>query len=193
VYRVSLREINRASGAKNSVALQYHFTGRSGLVQAVIDKHYVAVDRQRHQMLDDYVADGCGDITPLSEALVVPAATKLSDPDGGLEYLQIQAELVNRPRPSAPLPGEPETSIDRWRAMVEPHIGLEATRLHRRFTAIRFAYMELGRRARSGPHTDDRLFTSHLADLVTAVLLAPVSTRTSRLAATRDAHLGVGP
>jgi hypothetical protein len=193
VYRVSLREINRASGAKNSVALQYHFADRTGLVRAIIDKHYGAVDHQRHQMLDACIADRCNDITALSEALVVPAASKLSDPDGGLEYLQIQAELVNRPRTAAPLPGELETSIDRWRTMVEPHLDREATRLHRRFTAIRFAYSELGRRARSGPHTDDRLFTSHLVDLVTAMLQAPVSAQTTQLAADRDATLGNPP
>jgi hypothetical protein len=173
------------------VALQYHFTDRSGLVRAVIDKHYIDIDRQRHEMLDACMnmAHGPSDLTALSEALVLPAASKLSDPDGGLEYLQIQAELVNRPRTSAPQPGELETSIDRWRTMVEPRLDQEATRLHRRFTAIRFAYIELGRRARSGPHTDDRLFTSHLVDLVNALLQAPVSAHTSRLADTRDAHL----
>ena len=37
---------------------------------------------------------------------------------------------------------------------------------------------EIGRRAESGPHADDRLFTSHLIDLVTALLLAPLSPQT---------------
>ncbi len=32
VDRVSLREINRASGARNAVALQYHFGDRDGIV-----------------------------------------------------------------------------------------------------------------------------------------------------------------
>ena len=58
--------------------------------------------------------------------------------------------------------------------------------LHRRFTAIRFAAAELGRRAESAPHRDDRLFVSQLVDLVEALLLAPVSPTTASLAADRD-------
>lgn len=162
-------------------------------MRAIIEKHFVDVDRDRHAMLDACDVSAHPDIRELGAALVVPAAHKLADPDGGLEYLQIHAELVNRPRTTAPLSGEIETSIDRWRAMVAPQLDPEATRLHRRFAAIRFAYMELGRRARSGPHKDDRLFTSHLVDLVAAMLQAPVSGETSRWAAARDASIGVGP
>ena len=73
--------------------------------------------------------------------------------------------------------------------MVEPFLEQDATRLHRRFTAIRFTASELGRRAQSGPHTDDRLFISHLVDLVAALLVAPVSPLTSRLAVDRDRSL----
>jgi AcrR family transcriptional regulator len=193
VYRISLREITRASGARNSVALQYHFTDRAGLIRAIVGKHFRDIDRDRHQLLDALGVATPTDIRDLSAALVVPAANKLTDGDGGLEYLQIQAELVNRPRSVAPLSIDMESSIERWRVMVDPYLDREATRLHRRFTAIRFAYMELGRRAQSGPHTDDRLFTSHLVDLVTAMLQAPVSSETSSLAATRDAAVGVAP
>jgi hypothetical protein len=62
----------------------------------------------------------------------------------------------------------------------------EAVRLHRRFTAIRLATGEMGRRAASGLHTDDRLFVGHLVDLVTSVLAAPISEETIRLADERD-------
>jgi hypothetical protein len=57
----------------------------------------------------------------------------------------------------------------------------DVTRLHRRYVSIRFSAVEIGRRARSGPHTDDRLFTSDLVDLVTGVLAAPLSDETRRL------------
>jgi hypothetical protein len=79
-------------------------------------------------------------------------------------------------------------SIDRWRALVGPFLEQDATRLHRRFTAIRFSAMELGRRAQTATHRDDRLFTSQLVDLVTALLLAPVSSQTAILAARRRRH-----
>jgi AcrR family transcriptional regulator len=190
VDRVSLREINRASGARNAVALQYHFADREGIVRAVVRKHYREVDRQRHQMLDAYQSGPHGDVRKLSAALVLPAAAKLADVNGGPEYLRIAAELLNRPTgPFDPdTPFDMSASIDRWRALVGPFLEQDATRLHRRFTAIRFSAMELGRRAQTAPHRDDRLFTSQLVDLVTALLLAPVSSQTATEAARRRRH-----
>jgi AcrR family transcriptional regulator len=190
VDRVSLREINRASGARNAVALQYHFGDREGILRAIVRKHYRQVDRQRHQMLDAYEPGSHDGVRELSAALVLPAAAKLADADGGPEYLRIAAELLNRPTgafdPDTPF--DMSASIDRWRALVGPFLEQDATRLHRRFTAIRFSAMELGRRAQTAPHRDDRLFTSQLVDLVTALLLAPVSPQTATLAARRRRH-----
>jgi AcrR family transcriptional regulator len=190
---VSLREINRAAGAKNAIAVQYHFQDRAGIVRAVLDKHGPDIEARRHAMLDQIEADGATDLRALAAALVRPAAAKLGDPDGGRHHLQIWAELVNRPRPRAEVSSEddPAGSIHRWRMLVGPLLDPEAARLHRRFTAIRFSAAELGRRASSGPHTDDRLFVSHLIDLVTAVLAAPVSDETVRLADERDDARGV--
>jgi hypothetical protein len=118
---------------------------------------------------------------------VRPLAAKLTDPDGGPQYLQIMADLMNRPRP----PFDPDeledtaSSIGRWRRLVGEVLDDDATRLHRRFAAIRFAMVEMGRRARSGPRADERLFTSDLVDLVAGVLSASVSDETRRLAAAR--------
>ena len=189
VDAVSLREINRASGARNAIAVQYHFEDRAGVVRAVLEKHRPDVEARRHAMLDQYEADATPDLRALAAALVRPWAAKLADDDGGPEYLQIQAELLNRPRPPVE-PGPPtdtRDSIQRWRSLVGPFLGEDATRLHRRFTAMRLAAGELGRRASTAPHTDDRLFVSHLIDLVAAILAAPVSEETVRHAAARDA------
>lgn len=200
VDAVSLREISRESGAKNAIALQYHFDDRAGVVQAIVDKHLRDVDARRHAILDEYEADGAADVprgagTPdpgirlLAAALVRPLAAKLADADGGREFLQIYADLLNRPNPIAATvePDEPDgDSLARWRTLVEPLLAEDAARLHRRFTAILHSVIELSRRARSGPHTDDRLFTSYLIDVVTAILAAPVSDETRRLADERD-------
>ena len=75
---VSLREINRASGAKNAVAVQYHFEDRAGVIRAILDKHRPAVEARRHELLDDYEADGRPDLRPLAGALVRPLADKLA-------------------------------------------------------------------------------------------------------------------
>ena len=180
---VSLREINRASGARNAVAVQYHFADRAGVVRAILDKHLPDVEARRSAMLDQYEADGADDPRLLAAALVRPLAAKLADPDGGPEFLQIHADLLNRPHPVF---DAPQPSVERWRALAEPLLEEDAVRLHRRFSAILHAAVELGRRARSGPHTDDRLFTSSLVDVVAAILTAPVSPETRRLAGERD-------
>ena len=189
---ISLREINRAAGARNGSALQYHFRDRNGLLKAVMAKHHRDVEARRHAMLDAYEADGRDDVRALAGALVRPLAAKLADEDGGVEYLQILADLINRPRPvinPADL-DDPTSSIFRWRTLVGRLLEDDATRLHRRFVAIRFAAVELGRRARSAPHSDDRLFTSHLVDLVAGVLTTPLSDETRRLAAERPDSAG---
>lgn len=54
--------------------------------------------------------------------------------------------------------------------------------LHRRFAVVRFVHAELASRARERcGRGDHRLFASHLVDLVTAVLAAPVMQGTTNL------------
>lgn len=180
---VSLREITRESGARNAIALQYHFDDRDGVLRAIFAKHVPEVDARRHAMLDEYESHDDRDVRALASALVRPLAAKLADRDGGLEFLQIYAEVIDRPREPVT---EGKNSLQRWRRLVEPLLDEDAARLHRRFTAILHTAQELGRRARSGPRSDDRLFTSYLIDVVAAILAAPVSPETRRLAAERD-------
>ena len=184
IEAVSLREIVRASGARNATALQYHFGDRAGLVRAVLEKHHLDVDTRRHALLDELGPDL--DLRSLARALVEPLAAKL--PDAGA-YLQIMAELMNRPSPALDPAAfdDPADSMFRWRTLAASLLSEEALRLHRRFVVLRFAVVELARRADTGPHADDRLFTSHLVDLVTALLDAAVSAETLALEAERDA------
>lgn len=201
---VSLREIVQAAGARNATAVQYHFGDRAGIVRAILARHAPEIEARRHALLDAYEADGVPGGRALAAALVRPMAACLGDASGRA-FLQIWADVVNRPRPllpsvlldDAPDAGEAGAggaahrpkpdSLCRWRDLVEPVLEEDAARLHRRFTAILYAATELARRARSGPRTDDRLFTSYLIDVVAAILGAPVSDETRRLADERDA------
>jgi AcrR family transcriptional regulator len=179
---VSLREIIAVSGATNASAVQYHFGDRKGLVRAILAKHDVEIDRRRHVLLDGYESGGEPDVRSLAAALVRPLAAELNNEDGGLGYLQLVADLYNRPNPTFdPSALDDRTdSFQRWRARVMPLLSPEAVRLHRRFDALRFTVSELARRGRTG-RRDHRLFTSQLTDLVAALLLAPVSDETRRL------------
>ncbi len=180
--QVSLRDITTAARATNASAVQYHVGGRSGLIRAVLATHDVDVERRRHALLDEYESAGAQDVRLLAAALVHPLAEELGNDDGGPGYLQLLADLWTRPNP----PFDPEApedrrySIHRWRDMVRPLLTPEAIRLHRRFDALRFTVSELARRSRTG-RKDHRLFTSQLTDLVTGLLLTPVSDETRRL------------
>jgi AcrR family transcriptional regulator len=180
---VSLREVNRTAGARNASALQYHFGDRSGLLRAVVDKHRADTEPRRHALLDRYEAEASEDVHALAAALVLPVAAKLADPDGGRDYLRINAELCTHPAfadlVTAPYP---RNSMRRWHALLDPVLpDEERTLLHTRFPAIRFAFVELARRAVARPRREDRLFTSHLVDLVTALLESRPSGATARL------------
>ncbi|MFJ3308307.1 TetR/AcrR family transcriptional regulator [Streptomyces sp. NPDC086549] len=179
---VSLSEIKRAAGQRNAMALQYHFGDRAGLLRAILDKHLPAVDARREVLLQQYEDSGTADLRSLAAALVLPAAAKLADPDGGREFLQIVAELLNRPEPLVEVVVTKGSSIFAWRRLVEPLLAIESTTvLHTRFTTMRFCHAELAARAAARPRRDDRLFTSRLVDLVTALLATPVSEQTARL------------
>ena len=184
VEHVSLREISREAEQRNVSALQYHFGDREGLLQAVLAPHHQEVDARRNALLDHLEA-GDPELRDYAAALVRPPAALLTDPIGR-RYLRIFGQLLNRPDPSAlrdASEGE-VPSLKRWRKAVERSLPAEAIRLHRRFSAIQLANVELGRRAELR-RRDHALFTSHLVDLTTAVLAAPISGETQRLLAKR--------
>jgi AcrR family transcriptional regulator len=187
---VSLREINRAAGQSNTGAVQYHFGDRDGLVLAIIGKHRRDTEPRRHALLDMYEDAGVDDLRALASALVAPAAAKLGDPDGGRDYLQVSAEFYtrsNRMMNRSPQM-RPHDSIVRWHNLLDPLVPAEERAvLHTRYPAIRFAFVELARRAASEPREDDRLFTSHLTDLVAALLASTPSNATGRLLDQRTA------
>lgn len=189
----SLREIARHAGQGNTNAAQYHFGDRDGLLLAVLDRHRAAVEGRRQELLDMLEASDPLDPRGLSAALVVPLAGELSDPDGGAAHLQILGEVLARPvRFAVTLDALwAAASVRRWSRMVEPLLPPEAVGrpLHRRFAVVRFVHGELASRARErGGRGDHRLFTSHLVDLVTAMLAAPVTPWTTDLI--RPEHQG---
>jgi AcrR family transcriptional regulator len=185
---VSLRTINRIAAQGNASAVQYHFGGRAGLVRAVLARHQATTDPLRHARLDEYEAAGPLDARDLARALVLPLATKLDDRDGGRDYLRVACEFYSRAESLEDLGPEPDptSSMARWHAVAQAWDPQQRDgELPTRYAAVRLALSELARRAANPRHRRHELFTSHLVDMVEAVLEAAASAETRRFAADR--------
>lgn len=97
VDAVSLNEITREAGQKNKSALSYHFGSKESLLQAIVEKHEVAIIAQRNAYLDDLEQRRAISIESVVRAFVYPLAAKLDDPDGGKYFLSILAQLASCP------------------------------------------------------------------------------------------------
>jgi AcrR family transcriptional regulator len=183
VEGVSLREVNVAAATGNASAVQYHFGDRKGLIRAVLDRHRPSVEARRHALLDVYESQAADDLRALAGAFVRPLVPELANP-AGVGYLQVLADLVNRPKPvldpAVTHDMTNSTSTNRWRMLIEPLMDPAAVEMHRRFLAMQFTFTELARRARVRPEQNQQLFASHLIDMVTALLAAPISEETAR-------------
>lgn len=90
----TLHEIGKAAGQRNATVCQYHFGSKEGLLQAIIDKHVPGIIARRHALLDQVDARGAGSLREVVRAFSLPVAEKLRDPDGGRDFIRINAQLV---------------------------------------------------------------------------------------------------
>jgi AcrR family transcriptional regulator len=202
---VSLRQITREAGQRNTTAVAYHFGSRDGLLRAVLDHHLGQVALRREALLGRYrdshpgpTADPAASPTAdpaalleLADVLVRPLCAELDCPDGGPEFLRVAADVVSRSdwlfEPGSPIAVLISSAATGWAELTRAWMPPDAAdRLHRRFAVTRFVHVELGRRARQVvTRGDNRLFASQLSDLVVALLTAPLSARTQALLAER--------
>jgi AcrR family transcriptional regulator len=94
IASTSLLDIAKTAGQKNRSALQYHFTNKEGLLDAVLDKHAEGIANRRIAMLDELESGADYHLYQVIEALVLPMATLLDDEDGGHEFLKIHSQLM---------------------------------------------------------------------------------------------------
>lgn len=90
----SLLDIAKASEQKNRSALQYHFTNKEGLLDAVLDRHAFQILDQRNDMLDELEASDSYTFKDLMFALIVPMADHMDRP-GGANFLRIHSDLMS--------------------------------------------------------------------------------------------------
>ncbi|MFO1376975.1 MAG: helix-turn-helix domain-containing protein [Steroidobacteraceae bacterium] len=187
---VSLIEISRAAGQRNSNACQYHFGDKQALVQAILDRHVPGIAARRSVLLAALPrAGGRGRLRALVRAFVRPVAGKLDDTDGGREFIRINSQLIALHTLSARgIPASPLrlARTDRFRRVLLQ--ALRAARLprviaeQRLLLASELVFHGLDDHARmlelSGGRrmaVETRLFVANLEDSVVALLSAPVS------------------
>jgi AcrR family transcriptional regulator len=95
IEAVDLRDIQAAAGQRNRSAVNYYFKDRDGLVRAIIDKHRVALNEQRHHLLDAWERAAHPSIHSLLLAGVAPYIDRLDDPSIR-DFMIIVAERAAR-------------------------------------------------------------------------------------------------
>jgi AcrR family transcriptional regulator len=96
---VSLQQVGREAVQRHRSAVQYHFEDKEGLLLAILDRHTPSISAERNQLLDRIEEAGeASDLHKLAEAFVLPVAHKAQDPDGGMAFVRINAQLIGHPQ-----------------------------------------------------------------------------------------------
>jgi AcrR family transcriptional regulator len=189
VEGVSLNEINKLAGQRNSNACQYHFGSKNGLLQAILDKHLPGIAMRRNEMLDRVEAAEHRDVRDVVRAFVYPVAEKLFDANGGKEFVRVNAQLVVRHTlsmrhlTSSPLnvPGQQRLTRSLEAVLADRQLP-ELVLGQRLLLAAILLFHALADHSRllevlapKEPGMDTQLFVGNLEDSIVAMLTAPLS------------------
>jgi AcrR family transcriptional regulator len=94
---VSLAAITEAAGASNASAIQYHFGGKDGLIEAILDDYEQVTDGRRLELAAELSERGRPSLRDEVSTLVIPWAELLEHRDG-VAYLKLLGQLVGHPR-----------------------------------------------------------------------------------------------
>ena len=90
-----VKEIVDAAGQRNVSALHYHFGGRRGLVEAILDAHGGTIEERRAAMLQPFGRDlEAATMPQLVDAFIAPQAELLGVTEGR-HFLSIISQLVD--------------------------------------------------------------------------------------------------
>jgi AcrR family transcriptional regulator len=194
VEGVSLNEINKLAGQRNSNACQYHFGNKNGLLQSIIDKHIPGIAARRNEMLDRLEAAGQVGLRDVIKAFVYPVAEKLLDPNGGKEFIRVNAQLVvphmlsqwQATTPPLTVPGLQRLARTLGAVLAEYHLPKPVVD-QRLLLAAMLLFHGLADHSRmleaignAGAAIDTELFVNNLEDSIVALLTAPLSADTQQ-------------
>lgn len=177
VFAVSLTTILQQAGQRNTSALHYHFGGRQGLLDAIIERHDESIEAERRDFLADLEQRGLDkDLRSLVAALVVPFSRKLLDTDGR-EFLRIIAQLSHL-FDAWDHPGSPEQARRVFLAIEDGLVLLPPEVRHLRVTTfLDLVTHALAARARlldgpPAPLVDHEAFVANLIEMSVGALAA---------------------
>ena len=116
VDRVSVAEVVRAAGQRNTSAVLYHIGNRSDLLYAVLARHVPAIATRRRALLDQVRADPAADLLQVTGVIVRPVAELARLGWRERAYLQIGSEIS----------GTLDRSTPEIRALMRETVGYEA-------------------------------------------------------------------
>ena len=121
VDNVSIAEIVRSAGQRNTSAVHYHFGSRDEMLRAVLARHVPELAQRRTVLLQQARANAAGGARPAAEAIVRPVTEFAQGGWRERAYLQIGSELA----------GAVERSTPEIRALLMQTAGHEAWELLR--------------------------------------------------------------
>jgi AcrR family transcriptional regulator len=192
---VSMREITRGAGQKNSTALQYHFPSKEALVSAILNRRMNDGDARRLEFLHDLEIRGkLDDVRSLAAAMVEPIAVGIKSPKrwpGERGWVRFLSEVQRRPE--FDLVELSKTAPDLGLRRVYTLLGKQLRHvpdvvLRQRFLVVMSQVVHglaeidqlRERRSRSRQRFDIERAIENLIDMTAGALSAPVSSEVTR-------------
>lgn len=96
---VTIRQINRTAGQRNTSSLLYHFGSKEGLVEAIFIDRFAGINARRHAMLDAIPQPPREkDIPALARAAVLPFFEHMQQDAGGTDFIRFFSLLYSDPK-----------------------------------------------------------------------------------------------
>lgn len=97
IQSVSFNQIAKAADQRNSTVIQYHFGSKTGLLQAILERHMPRVNEFRLELLGSIDgADRPSDLRKLAEAMVLPYSANLTHENGSY-FVRMAAQFYSDP------------------------------------------------------------------------------------------------
>ena len=161
---VSLEEIARHAGQANKYAVQYHFAGRSGLAQAILDLRIGEIERRRGDALPTV---DHADPRAILTAFLRPIAEQVQD-DGQCTFALFLLRFATQVPALADVVHPLTKALFRLLCATMPHLPVEV--LGRRLSLMMNLPLTV---FATEPNASNRASLAELVDMIVAALAVP--------------------